>query len=65
MCPECRPKVLDRIIARSGKDGIKIHRIDCVAITSVAPEKLLEAHWETQETSRYTCNLKLHCHDKP
>jgi (p)ppGpp synthase/HD superfamily hydrolase len=57
--------VLDRIIARSGKDGIKIHRIDCIAITSVAPEKLLEAHWETQETTRYTCNLKLHCHDKP
>lgn len=64
-CPECRPKVLDRIIARSGKDGIKIHCIDCIAITSVAPEKLLEAHWETQETTRYTCNLKLHCQDKP
>lgn len=65
MCPECRPKQLDRIIARSWKDGIKIHRIDCIAITSVSPDKLLEAHRETQETARYTCNLKLHCQDKP
>lgn len=65
LCPECRPKPYDTIIARSWKDGIKIHRIDCVALSSVAPEKLLEAHWEWNDTARYTCNLKLHCHDKP
>ena len=65
LCPECRPKPFDTIIARSWKDWIKIHRIDCIALSSVAPEKLLEAHWQWNDTARYTCNLKLHCHDKP
>jgi GTP diphosphokinase / guanosine-3',5'-bis(diphosphate) 3'-diphosphatase len=65
MCPECRPTIQEKIIARSWKDGIKIHRIDCVALASVSPEKLLEAHREWSDISRYTCNLKLHCHDKP
>lgn len=44
LCPECRPAVGDKIIARSGKDGIKIHRMDCVALQSVSYNKLLEAH---------------------
>lgn len=65
MCPECRAQVGDRIIARSWKDGIKIHRLDCVAISSVSPERLLEAHWDGEKVARYTCNLKLQCHDKP
>lgn len=43
-CPSCKPTNAHKIIARSGKDGVKIHSINCVAIASVDPAKLLEAH---------------------
>lgn len=65
LCPECRPHYPNRIIARSWKDGLKIHSIDCKAIASIAPEKFLEAHWDDQDIARYTCNIVLHCQDKP
>jgi GTP diphosphokinase / guanosine-3',5'-bis(diphosphate) 3'-diphosphatase len=64
LCPECRPQHHDKIIARSWKDGLKIHRVGCIAISSVSPEKLLEAHWHDDNISRYTLSLKLQCQDK-
>lgn len=65
LCPECRPEVGNKIIARSGKDGIKIHRMSCVALQSVSYNKLLEAHRAGQEQSNYKFSLKLLCDDQP
>ncbi len=65
LCPECTPTIDDVIIARSGKDGLKIHAVNCIAITSVAPERLLEAHWMGTDTTTYSCDLILQCLDSP
>jgi GTP pyrophosphokinase len=46
LCKECNPKPGDKIIARAGKDGIKIHKLDCKALKNVSLDKLIEAHWE-------------------
>lgn len=43
-CPECKPHANHHIIARSGKDGIKIHTLTCSALQTVDVSKLLEAH---------------------
>lgn len=65
LCPECRPSVGDKIIARSGKDGIKIHRMSCVALQSVSYNKLLEAHWVGEQQNVYKFSLKILCDDQP
>lgn len=65
LCPECRPEVGDKIISRSWKDGIKVHRMSCVALQSVSYNKLLEAHWAGQEQNNYKFSLKLLCDDQP
>ncbi len=54
LCPECNPKNPDKIIAKTGREWIKIHSINCKAARTIAPWNLLEAHWETQERSPYT-----------
>ncbi len=59
LCPECKPTPADKIIARSGKDGIKIHTLSCRGVASVAPEKFLEAHREAQESTMYNCYMRL------
>jgi GTP diphosphokinase / guanosine-3',5'-bis(diphosphate) 3'-diphosphatase len=65
LCPECQPKPWDAIIARSWKDGIKIHRVSCYGVSSVSPWRLIEAHRWDQDVARYTLMLKLQCADKP
>lgn len=65
LCPECRPVAWEKIIARSGKDGIKVHRMNCVALQSISYNKLLEAHRVWQQKSDYNFSLKLLCADEP
>ncbi|HMS91010.1 MAG TPA: RelA/SpoT family protein [Candidatus Absconditabacterales bacterium] len=43
-CPECQPKPGEKIIAKTGKDGIKIHAVHCKGIKTISFDKLLEAH---------------------
>ena len=45
-CPECSPVPHERIIAKSTKDGIKIHAVSCKALKTISLESLLEAHWQ-------------------
>ena len=52
-CPECSPKPNDKIIAKTWRDGIKIHTIWCKALKSIAAGNLLEAHWEWEEKNNY------------
>lgn len=64
LCPDCKPTPSKKIIARSGKDGIKIHTLTCRGVASLAPEKLLEAHWDTQEMTSYNCYMRLLAYDQ-
>ncbi len=57
-CPECNVKEWDKIIAKTTKEWIKIHRVWCVAMRSVNFEKLLEAHWEWRQKNLYVLILK-------
>jgi (p)ppGpp synthase/HD superfamily hydrolase len=46
ICPECNPQNMEKIIAKTGRDGIKIHGVNCKALKTIAAGNLLEAHWE-------------------
>ena len=58
-CPECKPHFDDRIIAKTGRDGIKIHTLDCRSMKTVSFDKLLEAHWLHQPENLYKLNMEL------
>ncbi len=59
LCPECNPQPNDQIIARTGKDGIKIHTTSCKAIKTINFNKLLEAHWIKKWVSSYKAKIIL------
>lgn len=59
LCNECGPKSPDKIIAKTWKDWIKIHTIDCKALRTISFDKLLEAHWDWQELNNYNLLLEL------
>jgi guanosine-3',5'-bis(diphosphate) 3'-pyrophosphohydrolase len=65
ICPECKPKLWDKIIAKVWKEWIKIHSIKCKSMKEVSFDKLLEAHWEDQEPNNYIFILELLVDDKP
>ncbi|MBP7841225.1 bifunctional (p)ppGpp synthetase/guanosine-3',5'-bis(diphosphate) 3'-pyrophosphohydrolase [Patescibacteria group bacterium] len=44
LCPECKPTIEDKIIAKSGRHGIKIHAMRCKALKTVNYAHLLETH---------------------
>ena len=58
------PKPGERVIARSGKDGIKIHTLSCKALATVSYDKLIKAyrisgHSEEKTTTDYHFSLSL------
>lgn len=59
LCPECKPTIQDKIIAKSGRHGIKIHAMRCKALKTVNYAHLLEAHWFGQEPNRYILSLTI------
>ena len=54
LCPECDPIYPHKIIAKTGRTGIKIHNIKCKALKTVHPENLLEAHREWEDKQNYS-----------
>lgn len=58
-CPECKPNLGEKIIAKSTKDGIKIHSTACKALKTISLDSLLEAHWKDQESTSYQFALKM------
>ena len=54
LCPECHPQFPQKIIAKTGRNWIKIHSIKCKALKSVHPENLLEAHREWESSQVYS-----------
>ena len=58
-CPECKPHLGDRIIAKTGRDGIKIHTVGCRSMKTVSFDKLLEAHWIDEPENLYKLSMEL------
>jgi guanosine-3',5'-bis(diphosphate) 3'-pyrophosphohydrolase len=52
-CPECKPTVHNKIIAKITKDWIKIHTLSCKAIETITFDKTLEAHFQGAKQSTY------------
>ncbi len=60
LCPECRPKYGDKIIAKVWRHEIKIHTLTCKALKTASYANLLEAHWIDEEPNIYHFSLTLH-----
>ena len=59
-CPECKPSIWDKIIAKSGREWIKIHTLKCKALKTLSYSSLLEAHRkESEKPTNYTLHIKL------
>lgn len=65
LCPLCKPKNKQKIIARSWKDGIKVHTVWCDALHTIKYKKLLEAHWKGNPPTVYILRLWMLVVDKP
>lgn len=57
LCPECKPNIEDKIIAKSGRHGIKIHAMRCKALKTVSYSNLLEAHRDGQDNNQYNFSM--------
>jgi (p)ppGpp synthase/HD superfamily hydrolase len=58
-CPECKPRLGERIIAKTGRDGIKIHSVSCRSMKTISFDKLLEAHWADEAENMYKLHMEL------
>jgi (p)ppGpp synthase/HD superfamily hydrolase len=61
LCPACNPQPGDKIIAKSDKEGMKIHSIGCRALQTVHYNKLYQAHRFDVGEMKYYLHLILHC----
>ncbi len=59
ICETCSPVVWDRIVARTWKTGIKVHKTSCKGIKTVPTSRLLEAHWRSANPTEYKITLVL------
>ena len=59
LCPECKPSYPQKIIAKTGRDWIKIHNINCRALKTISWNNLLEAHWSWNMRNVYDITLTL------
>jgi len=63
-CSECKPKPEDKIIAKTGRDGIRIHSVNCRWTKTIAFDKLLEAHRAGQPETTYKIWIELKISNK-
>lgn len=58
-CHECKPKPGEKIIAKTWRDGIRIHAVDCRGTKTISFDKLLEAHRLGEEDNIYRIWIEL------
>lgn len=58
-CNECKPKPWNKIIAKTWRDGIKIHAVDCKWTKTISFDKLLEAHRSGESENIYRISIEL------
>jgi (p)ppGpp synthase/HD superfamily hydrolase len=61
-CPECKPQFPDKIIAKLAVWNIKIHTMSCKALSSVSFDKIINAHWASQDSQIYNLDLEVRRH---
>lgn len=64
-CPECKPQSGEKIIAKTWRDGIKIHSINCWGIKTILFDKFLEAHWLWESDNLYKIWIEVKSPNKP
>lgn len=66
LCPECKPSARKKakIIAKSDKQVMKIHCVDCNALQTVKSDKLYEAHWKGRGINEYVLHLAMQVKDE-
>lgn len=65
VCPECAPQPPQKLIAKSDKNGIKVHALTCEALHTINYSKLMEAHRWDQEPNKYKLKMQVQALDKP
>jgi len=58
-CHECKPTAGDKVIAKTGRDGIIIHAVHCGWTKTISFDKLLEAHWAWDADNIYRIWIEL------
>lgn len=58
-CHECKPKPGEKIIAKTGRDGIRIHTVGCTGMKTITFDKLLEAHWVWAQDNTYNVFIEM------
>lgn len=64
LCKECSPKAWDKIIAKTWKDWIRIHALNCKSLKTISFDKLLEAHRKWEKTNSYNAIVELKIFNK-
>jgi len=64
LCNECKPEHGQKIIAKTGKEGIKIHTLECKALKTISFEKLMEAHRSNEERTNYKIAIEIKIQNK-
>ena len=59
LCPLCKPIPHDKTIARSGKDGIKIHTMSCKALQTLSLDRLIKTRRSDQDNTIYHFDLEI------
>jgi len=59
LCQECHPVIGQKIIAKAGRDGVKVHVVECRSLKTISFEKLIEAHRDGQEINNYGVSIEL------
>lgn len=55
----CNPIPGDRIIAISSKRGVTVHRVGCVNVAGVEPERRFRATWSANPNTEFMVNIKM------
>jgi GTP diphosphokinase / guanosine-3',5'-bis(diphosphate) 3'-diphosphatase len=64
LCPLCIPTPWDKIIARSWKDGIKIHTMHCKGLQTISLDRLIKARRENKTEDMYHFDIELTIENK-
>gem|GEM_PF-178211 len=64
LCNECKPDQQKKIIAKTGRDGVKIHTLECKSMKTISFDKLMEAHRANQEKTNYKIAIEIKIQNK-
>lgn len=64
LCSLCNPAPWDKIIARSGKDGIKVHTMYCKGLQTISLDRLIKARRDDDSETLYYFDIEIHIENK-